>query len=81
LNYFFGNQTIKLKYGHKASVFEKSILDFQKMDKKNVQNRKPKTLFPMNFLPFLYILFLNLLKDETGRPKKAGIFSQPILFF
>jgi hypothetical protein len=38
-------------------------LDFQKWTKINVQKSKPKTLFPTNFLPFLYILFLNLLKE------------------
>jgi hypothetical protein len=43
--------------------FEKSILAFQKWTKINVQNRKPKILFQTRFLPFLYILFLNLLKE------------------
>jgi hypothetical protein len=38
-------------------------LAFQKWTKINVQNRKPKILFQTRFLPFLYILFLNLLKE------------------
>jgi len=52
-------------YGHKFSCFWKSILDFQKWTKKNVQNPKPKTLLQTRFLPFLYILFLKVLKEPN----------------
>jgi hypothetical protein len=47
----------------KLRDFGKSILAFQKWTKINVQNRKPKILFPMKKSRFLYILFLNLLKE------------------
>jgi hypothetical protein len=36
-------------YGHVFEGFGQSVFQFSKMDKKNVQNPKPKTLFPGYF--------------------------------
>jgi hypothetical protein len=55
LNYFFGNETIKLKYGHKAPLFLQKYFWFSKMDKKNVQNRKAENTFPTIFSKFYII--------------------------
>ena len=44
LNYFFGNQTIKLKYGHKSWFFGKVFWDFKKWTKKMSKNENPKKL-------------------------------------
>jgi hypothetical protein len=59
----------------KLLFFEKSVLGFQNWTKINVQKSKPKTLFPTDFLPFLYILSLKVLKEKVrqiGRPNCAG---------
>jgi hypothetical protein len=43
--YYFGDQTLNFNYGLNSCIFWKVNRPFQKMDKKNVQNQKPKTLF------------------------------------
>jgi hypothetical protein len=47
----------------KLRFFEESILVFDFWTFIFVQNRKPKTLLPTKKPRFLYILFLNLLKE------------------
>jgi len=77
LKLFFLAPYHKNFYGHKFLVFGKSVFQFSKMDKKNVQNPKSKTLFPTLFSHFLYILFLKVLK-ELGSPFRQEL---PLQFF
>ena len=60
----------------KVWFLSKVFWDFEKWTKKMSKNEFPKKLCPKSFEEKNKLK--NLLKDELGRPKKAGIFSQPI---
>jgi hypothetical protein len=50
LKLFFWQPHAKIKLWSQSLFLAKTFLDFQKMDKKNVQNPKPKILFGSLFL-------------------------------